>query len=52
MKKGKFTSIDIPRAIATEVNGIDPKGNVVGRYTSPDGITHAFFLLDPTKVRH
>jgi hypothetical protein len=51
-KRGRVVSVDIPNAIATEVNGIDPQDNVVGRYTTPDGITHGFFLLDPTKVKH
>src|SRR5208283_2887675 len=40
-----FYSIDIPGAISTEVNGINSvKGNIVGRYTTPDGHTHGYFL--------
>jgi len=40
-----FFSIDIPGATSTEVNGINSvKGNIVGRYTTPDGHTHGYFL--------
>ena len=28
-------------AISTEANGIDPQGDVVRRYVTPDGHTHA-----------
>ena len=41
---GRFTSIDIPGASATEANGINPQGNVVGRYVTADGVTHGYFL--------
>jgi hypothetical protein len=44
LSKGKFVSIDIPGATATEANGIDPQGDVVGRYVTPDGHTHGYFL--------
>ena len=40
----KFVSIDVPGAISTVANGIDPQGNVVGFYATPDGHTHGYFL--------
>ncbi len=43
-----FYSIDISGATSTEVNGINSvKGNLVGRYTTPDGHTHGYFLQSP-----
>lgn len=42
--KPKFTSFDFPGAINTQATGITPSGDIVGRYTSPDGVQHGFFL--------
>ena len=39
----EFISIDVPGAIDTRASGIDPRGQIVGRYTSPDGVIHGFF---------
>jgi hypothetical protein len=39
----EFISIDVPGATDTRGFGIDPRGQIVGRYTSPDGIVHGFF---------
>ena len=44
LSRGRFISIDIPGAISTEANGIDPQDDVVGRYVTPDGHTHGYFL--------
>jgi hypothetical protein len=37
-----FTSFDFPGAINTQVTAITPSGDIVGRYTSPDGRRHGF----------
>ena len=42
--KPKFTSFDFPGAINTQATGITPSGDIVGRYTSPDGVQHGFLL--------
>ena len=38
-----FTTIDVPGASSTQALGINPKGNVVGVYSSATG-THGFLL--------
>jgi hypothetical protein len=40
--KGKFTTIAYPKATATEVNGINDKGDVVGIYLDSAGTQHGF----------
>jgi hypothetical protein len=40
--KGKFTTIAYPKATATEVNGINDKGDVVGIYLDTAGVQHGF----------
>lgn len=42
---GTFVSIDVPVSGSSnsEVNGIDPQGDIVGRYVSSDGHTHGYF---------
>ena len=42
--KPKFASFDFPGAINTQATGITPSGDIVGRYTSPDGVQHGFLL--------
>lgn len=37
-----FVSIDYPGAISTAATGINPKGEIVGRYTDVAGVGHAF----------
>src|SRR6266478_3762511 len=52
LRDGEFISIDIPGATSSEGNGIDPQGDVVGRYVTPDGNTHGYFLRCVTCSRH
>lgn len=42
--QAKFTSLDVPGAVNTQATGITPSGDIVGRYTSPDGVQHGFLL--------
>lgn len=42
--KGGVISFDFPGAINTQATGITPSGDIVGRYTSPDGVQHGFLL--------
>ena len=46
--EGSFalSSIDVPGAVFTEVEGINDRGDIVGLYTSNDGVTHGFLLRD------
>jgi hypothetical protein len=40
----KFTQIDVPGAILTDANGINPRGDIVGDYVDSDGNEHGFLL--------
>jgi hypothetical protein len=42
---GTMASVDVPVAgsSSSEVNGIDPQGDILGRYVSSDGHTHGYF---------
>ena len=40
------TSFDFPGAINTQATAITPSGDIVGRYTSADGVLHGFLLSD------
>ena len=42
--KGSVISFDFPGATNTQATGITPSGDIVGRYTSPDGVQHGFLL--------
>jgi uncharacterized membrane protein len=42
--KGSVISFDFPGAINTQATAITPSGDIVGRYTSADGIQHGFIL--------
>lgn len=42
--QSNFRSFDFPGAIDTQATGITPSGDIVGRYTSPDGVLHGFLL--------
>jgi hypothetical protein len=42
--QGTFTTIDVPGSIDTRVIGINPGGDMVGQYTSADGVIHGFLL--------
>ncbi len=42
--KGSVISFDFPGAINTQATAITPSGDIVGRYTSPDGIQYGFLL--------
>src|ERR1700676_2000236 len=44
--QSKVASFDFPGAINTQATGITPSGNIVGRYTSRDGVQHGFLLSD------
>jgi uncharacterized membrane protein len=39
-----FTTIDVPGATSTAASGINPDGDIVGRYTDPAGKDHGFLL--------
>lgn len=40
----QFTSIDYPGAVATQADGINPGGEIVGHYTDSAGKEHGFLL--------
>src|SRR4026207_2480949 len=44
---GTFMTIDIPGATFVSASGINPAGEIVGRYIA-DGVTHAFLLSQGT----
>src|SRR5712692_5301621 len=39
-----FTSLDFPDAILTTALGINPRGDIVGRYVDADGVAHGYLL--------
>src|ERR1043166_6954321 len=39
-----FTTIDVPGAIFTVAEGINPAGEIVGIYTDANGVDHGFLL--------
>lgn len=41
-----FTSIDVPGAMATNAQGINPEGDIVGIYVDATGKQHGFLLRD------
>jgi hypothetical protein len=48
---GTFTSIDFPGASFTQAQGINPRGDIVGRYDSA-GMTHGFLFSElPNRER-
>ena len=42
--RGSVISFDFPGASNTQATAITPSGDIVGRYTSADGIQHGFLL--------
>ena len=42
--QGTFTTIDVPGAVRTVANGINARGDIVGRYDSADGLRHGYLL--------
>jgi len=42
--KGTVISFDFPGATNTQATAITPSGDIVGRYTGPDGVQHGFLL--------
>jgi hypothetical protein len=42
ISNGKCIAVDFPGSTSTYVNGINPEGDVVGRYTDGDGNSHGF----------
>ena len=43
VERDEFTSIDFPGASFTTAQGINPRGDIVGIYTSA-GVTHGYLL--------
>ncbi len=41
-----LSSIDVPGAVRTQVQGINDSGSIVGLYRSSDGVAHGFLLRD------
>jgi hypothetical protein len=44
MSDGNFTTIDFPGAAFTGAYGINPRGDIAGRYRDAAGVTHGFLL--------
>ena len=44
LSHGEFTTIDSPGSIFTAAIGINPRGDIVGRYVTADGKNHGFLL--------
>jgi uncharacterized membrane protein len=46
LNKGAFTTVDVPPelGVATQINGINAPGQLMGTYFESTGTTHAFFL--------
>src|SRR6266571_4363934 len=42
VRNGVCTQIDFPGGTATYANGINPQGDIVGRYTGADGKGHGY----------
>lgn len=42
LRRGEFTSVDFPGAVATAVFAINPQGDIVGLYEDPSGKRHGF----------
>ena len=40
----RYTSVDYPGAIATNLYGSSPDGTYIGIWTDTGGVTHGFFL--------
>lgn len=40
----RFTQIDVPNASATFAQGINARGDIVGRYLDADGAVHGFLM--------
>ena len=47
---GVFTTIDVPEAISTIVNGINDAGQIVGDFTDSGSSTNHGFLATPLAV--
>jgi len=46
LSEGELTSFDFPGAIDTAPWGINPAGDITGRYSSADGKSHGFLLSE------
>ena len=44
LKRGRFTTLDVPGATFTATSGINPAGEIVGRYGGADGVVYGFLL--------
>jgi len=49
---GKFTRVDVPGALQTEIHGVNDGGDVVGTYFSSDGRLHGFLLRHTGQLTH
>jgi hypothetical protein len=45
LRKDEFTTIDVPGAIFTIAQAINPRGDIVGPYDIADGSRHGYLLL-------
>ncbi len=43
--KGKLTEYNVPKSLATQLNGINDKGSIVGDYIDSNGVQHGFVLV-------
>jgi len=44
LRKGRFTTIDVPGSVLSLATGINSKGAIVGKYMTVDGKFHGFLL--------
>ena len=49
---GKFTRVDIPGALQTEIYGVNDGGDLVGSYFTSDNTVHGFLLMHTGQLRH
>lgn len=49
-RAGRFTELSYPRALETELLGINANGEIVGTFIGAAGKTHGVLLRDPTKI--
>jgi len=43
--KGKLAEFSVPKALVTEANGINDKGNIVGAFIDSNGVQHGFLMV-------
>jgi hypothetical protein len=47
---GDFTTIDVPSAHTTSIQGINKRGELVGRYSKSDGYSIGFVAVPHSKT--